>query len=212
MLKNPGMPAPSLTDLPPPDEVRAVALVLHGGRADSYQAAMPSQLAAVRMRPFARALARRGTEHGLAVSMLGYRYRGWNGPEASPVADAQWALGEFRTRHGDVPVVLIGHSMGGRAALQAAGDDNVVGVVALAPWVTLSDPVAHLAGKRVAIAHGNLDFVTSPRASRRFARRAAEAGADVTYQVVVGDNHAMLIRARAWQQLTVRAAIGFLRL
>ncbi|WP_438949092.1 LLM class flavin-dependent oxidoreductase, partial [Streptomyces harbinensis] len=37
-------------------------------------------------------------------------------------------------RLGPVPVVLVGHSMGGRAALRAAGHPAVTGVVALAPW------------------------------------------------------------------------------
>ncbi|HVT63957.1 MAG TPA: alpha/beta fold hydrolase [Mycobacteriales bacterium] len=204
------MPEPSLADLPAPQTVRAVALVLHGGREHSYDPALPSQLTAVRMRPFARRLQRRGAEAGLAVSSLGYRYRGWNGAEESPVADTRWALEQLRSRHGDVPVVLVGHSMGGRTALRAADDKNVVGVVALAPWITSTDPVAQLAGKHILIAHGNLDFVTSPRASRRFARKAAEAGADVTYQVVRGDNHAMLLRAAKWHRLTVAATLRFL--
>jgi dienelactone hydrolase len=190
--------------------VKAVALLLHGGRADSYAAAAPSNLAAVRMRPFGRALQRRGAAHGLAISALGYRYRGWNGVEASPVADARWALDEVRTRHGDVPVVLVGHSMGGRVALRIADDPSVVGVIALAPWVTEADPVTPVVGKRGLIAHGNLDFVTSPRASRRFAKLAQEAGADMSYQVIHGDNHAMLLRPRTWHRLSARTALDFL--
>jgi alpha-beta hydrolase superfamily lysophospholipase len=197
-------------DLPSPTSVRAVALVLHGGREHSYDPALPSQLTAVRMRPFARVLQRCGAAAGLAVSSLGYRYRGWNGSEESPVVDARWALDRIRERHGDVPVVLVGHSMGGRTSLRAADDKNVVGVVALAPWVMANDPVRQLVGKRTLIAHGNLDFVTSPRTSRRFAQRAVEAGADVTYRVVRGDSHAMIFRPTKWHRLTARAVLGIL--
>jgi dienelactone hydrolase len=202
---------PSLLDLPQPESVLAAALVLHGGREHSFDPALPSHLTAVRMRPFARTLQRHGARAGLAVFALGYRYRGWNGAEESPVADTRWALDQIRSRHGDVPVVLVGHSMGGRTALRAADDESVIGIVALAPWVTSNDPVAQLVGKRTLIAHGNLDFVTSPRASRQFARRAAEAGADLTYQIVHGDNHAMLLRAGKWHRLTARTTLDFLR-
>lgn len=182
-----------------------------GGRADSYEPTDPGQLTASRMRPFAKSLARAGANVGLAVSMLRYRYRGWNGAEASPTVDARWALDDVRRAHGNVPVVLIGHSMGGRTSLRVADDPSVVGVVALAPWVSADDPVDHLAGKRILIAHGNLDFVTSPRASRRFADRAIAAGAAVTYEVIHGDSHAMLVRPVRWHHLTTRAALDFLR-
>lgn len=201
------MASPTLTELPLPSPVRAVALVLHGGREHSFDAAHPSQLTAVRMRPFARALQRRGKAAGLAVAALGYRFRGWNGAEESPVADARWALSELRERHGDVPMILVGHSMGGRTSLRVADDDAVAGVVALAPWLPPKEPVSQLAGKRVLIAHGNLDFVTSPRASRHFADRARDAGADITYVTVRGDNHAMLLRPGRWHRLVARAAL-----
>ncbi|MGR4852480.1 alpha/beta fold hydrolase [Streptomyces sp. LARHCF252] len=48
--------------------------------------------------------------------------------------DARRALGELARRAGDVPVVLVGHSMGGRAALRAADAPQVRAVPALAPW------------------------------------------------------------------------------
>jgi dienelactone hydrolase len=155
-------------------------------------------------------LQRRGAAAGLAVSSLRYRYRGWNGDDESPVVDTRWALDQLRDRHGDMPVVLVGHSMGARTALRTADDRNVVGVVALAPWITATDTVAQLVGKRTLIAHGNLDFVTSPRASSKFAQRAIAAGADVTYRVVHGDNHAMMFRPARWHRLTACAALDFL--
>jgi pimeloyl-ACP methyl ester carboxylesterase len=199
-----------LTEYSSPATVKAVALVLPGGKADSYEAAVSSQLTAVRMRPFARRLARAGESRGLAVSMLRYRFRGWNGSEASPAADALWALETIRETHGGIPVVLVGHSMGGRTSLRVADDPSVVGVVALAPWLPGDEPVGHLGGVRALIAHGNLDFVTSPRASRRFARRAKTVGADISYKVVHGDSHAMLLRPHRWHSLTTRTALSYL--
>jgi alpha-beta hydrolase superfamily lysophospholipase len=200
----------TLTAYSSPETVKAVALILPGGKADSFEAAVPSQLTAVRMRPFARRIARAGANRGLAVSTLRYRYRGWNGSDASPAEDARWALEQIRERHGGIPVVLVGHSMGGRTSMRVADDPSVVGVVALAPWLPGDEPVEHLGGVRALIAHGNLDFVTSPRASRRFARRAKSVGADISYKVIHGDSHAMLLRPHRWHSLTTRTVLSYL--
>lgn len=202
--------APSVTVHEAVTETRAVAVVLPGGRADSFDPTDARQLTAVRMRPFARSLHRRGRKDGLAVWLLRYRYRGWNGGEMSPVADARWALDEVRNRHGSVPVVLVGHSMGGRAALRVADDVSVRGVVALAPWLPGTEPVDQLAGRDVLIAHGSLDRVTSPRASKRYADRARAAARRVVYVTVRGDMHAMLFRWRRWHRLATRFALDTL--
>lgn len=162
------------------------------------------------MLPFARQLSRRGRRYGVEVWMLRYRYRGWNGAESSPVQDARWALDEVRRRHGDVPVVLVGHSMGGRTALRVAADPAVVGVVALAPWVEAGEPGEQLRDRAVLIAHGSADTVTSPRASRRFARRLELVARNVRYVRVRGDIHAMLFRPRIWHRLTVGYALDVL--
>jgi pimeloyl-ACP methyl ester carboxylesterase len=187
-----------------------VVLVLPGGKADSFELTDSRQLAAARMRPIARALSRRGSKHGVAVWLVRYRYRGWNGSEMSPVSDVRWALDEVRRRHGDVPVVLVGHSMGGRTALRVADDDSVPGVVALAPWLADTEPVEQLAGRQVVIAHGTLDRITSPRASRQYADRAAAVADSVTYVTVRADTHAMLFRWRAWHRLATGFALGML--
>jgi pimeloyl-ACP methyl ester carboxylesterase len=202
--------APTVDVLAPDGATTAVVLVLAGGKADSFDPAVPGQLTAVRMRPFAAALHRGGRRHGLAVWTVRYRYRGWNGAERSPVADVQWALGEVRRRHGAVPVVLVGHSMGGRAALAAAGDPAVRGVCALAPWTEADDPIEQLAGGCILIAHGTIDLVTSARGSRRFARRAATVAARIGYVKVWGDSHAMLFRWRRWHRLATGFTLGVL--
>lgn len=197
-------PAPSVVRLPATGTTRAVALVLPGGRADSFELAQARQLATVRMWPIARALHRACRSDGLAVWLLRYRYRGWNGEEMSPVADALWALDEVRRTHGDVPIALAGHSMGGRTALRVAGEDQVRGVAALAPWLLDSEPVDQLARRRVLIVHGTRDRITSPEASRRFADRSRAVADDVEYVSIRGETHAMLLRPRRWNRLVTQ--------
>jgi dienelactone hydrolase len=196
----------------PASGVRAVALVLPGGRVDSLDPTGPRQLAGVRMRPFAAALRRSGAAKGLAVGIVRYRYRGWNGDDMSPVADTRWALDDVRHRHGDVGVALIGHSMGGRTALRVADDPSVRGVAAMAPWLPRDEPVSQLAGRDILIAHGDLDRVTSPRGSRRYADRARDVARTVEYVTVHGDTHAMLFRFAAWHRLTTRFILDVLAL
>jgi predicted esterase len=199
---------PGLTERPAAGTTRAVMLVLPGGQATSVKPASTRQLTALRMRPFAVGIHRAGRDAGLAVWLVRYRYRGWNGQQASPLADISWALDEARRRHGDVPVVLLGHSMGGRAALRMGGDQSVRTVLAFAPWLPDGEPAGQLASRRVLIAHGSLDRVTSARASRAFAQGAAEAGAEVTWAEVRGDTHAMLLRYRTWQRLAIRFTLA----
>jgi pimeloyl-ACP methyl ester carboxylesterase len=192
--------------------VTAAVLVLQGGKADSFDPGDPSGLAAVRMRPFASSLHRGGRSHGLAVWTVRYRFRGWNGADRSPVADTRWALDEVRRRHGDVPVVLVGHSMGGRTAFRAADDSSVRGVCALAPWTESGDPVDSLAGRSVLIAHGTWDMVTSAAGSLRYAERAAAVTSPVGRFVVEADTHAMLFRWRRWHAIATGFTLGTLGL
>jgi dienelactone hydrolase len=178
-----------------------VVLVLPGGRADSLEPPPRRHLAGARMQPFAASLQRSGAGHGVEVATLRYRVRGWNGALMSPVTDAERALEDVRRRHGAVPVVLVGHSMGGRTALRVAGDPSVVAVIGLAPWLPDGEAVAHLAGRRVLLAHGGLDRVTSPRASRRFADDARARDVAAEFLLVRGETHAMLVRSRVWHRL-----------
>lgn len=72
--------------------------------------------------PVAHAVHRATRTVDAEVRLLRYRYRGWNRAEASPVSDAIWALAQIRVERPGLPIVLVGHSMGGRAALRVAGD------------------------------------------------------------------------------------------
>jgi len=163
------------------------------------------------MLPFAWDLARRLRGRGVAVWRLHYRYRGWNGSDASPVADTRWALDEVRRRHGDVPVVLLGHSMGGRVAVNVADDPSVSELVLLAPWLPAGEPIAPVAGRRLLILHGDRDRTTSLAASQAWAARAETTASAVDVQRIHGGEHTMLRHARLWQRLTVQAVIGGLR-
>jgi dienelactone hydrolase len=199
---------PSLHVEQPDGPVRGIALVLHGGRARSHQSVPPLSLAVLRMAPFAGALERAGGPGGLAVARLRFRVRGWNGDERSPVPDARWALDQLSERYPDVPIGLVGHSMGGRTALYVADHDSVVSAVLLAPWIEPGDPEAPLTGRRVLIVHGTLDRMTDPRASAALAQRARPLAAQLTYVQVKGDRHAMLRRAALWHRLTAGFTVG----
>lgn len=184
---------------------RAVVLVLHGGRSRSTAPVRANQLAVLRMLPFVRALRRAGAGHGLTVARMRYLVRGWNGPAQSPVPDVRWALDRLARRFPGVPLALVGHSMGGRAALYCAGHEGVRSVVGLAPWVEQGDPVEPLTGRRLLVAHGEQDRMTSAPASADLTRRAAAVAASAGYVAVAGERHAMLRRASLWHEL----ATGF---
>jgi acetyl esterase/lipase len=188
----------------PPANPPAVVLVLHGGRARSTESGERKRLTYRRMIPFARMLARRG----LAVYVLRYRVRGWNAPARDALRDAQWATGELARRHPGLPVVLLGHSMGGRAALGAAGAANVTAVCALAPWLDESDPTIQLAGRTVLIAHGDRERWTDPRQSFAYAMRAKAAGVAICRFELTGAGHFMLARAADWSALVRRFVLG----
>ncbi|MCM2413057.1 alpha/beta fold hydrolase [Streptomyces sp. RKAG290] len=197
-----------MTERRPP---KAAVLLLHGGRETGLGAPLPGpfNLPAVRMRPFARALGR-ALPGDVLVRAVTYGHRGWNGSRADPLHDVLRALDELRSAAGEIPVVLVGHSMGGRAALHAAGHPLVRGVVGLAPWCPEGDPVSQLDGRDVVLVHGTRDRITSPAGSRTLTARARRAGARTCLVTVHDSDHAMLRRAPAWHRLTVSLVTGVL--
>jgi alpha-beta hydrolase superfamily lysophospholipase len=182
-------------------DTRGVALVLHGGRADSFEAVRGLHLSPARMLPFAQALRKQGGPHGLAVWTLRNRYRGWNGEDMSPVQDARWALAQISREHPGVPVYLLGHSMGGLTALSVADHPQVEAVVALAPWLSTATRVDPVAGRRILIVHGTEDRWTSPGSSLAYARRAQGVAGSVDYVALKGAGHFMLRRLGLWNSL-----------
>jgi alpha-beta hydrolase superfamily lysophospholipase len=191
------------------DQPRAVVLVLHGGKSRSRRPVRPWQGAVLRMAPFAKVIAEAGAGD-IAVASLRYAVRGWNGAEQSPLADTRLALEQIEARHPGVPLGLLGHSMGGRVALHLADDPRVNAIAALAPWVERQDRPRSHPGLHVLFMHGDLDRMTSPRASRAMATAMAGLGADVSYESVRGESHAMLRQASRWHREAAAFLVGHL--
>lgn len=181
-----------------PPRVRAAVLALHGGQEESRAPSRRWHPAALRIRPVLRSAASAVPSGHVLLGEVRYRYRGWN--EGDPAQDALAALDELTAAHGEVPVVLIGHSMGGRAALAASRHPRVTGVLALAPWVVEDEPVDQLRGRSLVVVHGDRDRVTSPAASVAYVRRARARGASAGAVLVRGGDHAMLRRAGLWHR------------
>ena len=173
-----------------PKDPDAVVLVLHGGasRRDSPMVS-PAQLSVLRMVPIAQRVARAGRGR-LAVFRLLNSSRGWDTAH-TPVDDVRWALGEVADQlGGELPAGLVGHSLGGRAALLAGGEPAVRSVVALNPWVYPTD-APQLAGRRVLVVHGTADRIADPARAAAVVRRMART-TDVELVEVAGGRHAML--------------------
>ena len=203
------MNAPTLIVTQAPTDPLGIVLVLHGGQEQSRRRVRHSNAAVLRMVPVARRIA--ATSDRLVVLRLLYLVRGWNATDASPVADAQWAVTEAHRRYGaDLPVSLVGHSMGGRTAMRAAGHPSVRSVVGLAPWLPAGEPTAQLAGRQVLIVHGTADRTTSPLESTAFARSLQGLAAQVTYVEVPGAGHAMLRRRHVFDGLAAGFSAGTL--
>ncbi len=137
---------------------RAVALFCHGGTVASVEPPRERALSLVRMRAIEQFVAAAANARGVTTCLLRYRVAGWNGAAADAFADVRWSLDRIRAEHGTgVPIVLVGHSMGGRAVLRAGGEEAVSAVCALAPWTPPGEPVTHLRDRTVAILHGRGD-------------------------------------------------------
>jgi pimeloyl-ACP methyl ester carboxylesterase len=193
--------------LPP----RGVVVVAHGGKEVSTEPVTATQLAVLRTVPIARAIRHALADGKVLVLRPRFTVRGWNGAAASPVGDLLALLDGIRARHGTVPVTLVGHSMGARAALRAAGHPSVRAVAALAPWVPPGEPVAQLAGRWVLLAQGARDMFTRPGDTWAFAERAREVTQVTAIEVRAGE-HTMLLRGNLWHALAVefaRASFGF---
>lgn len=187
---------------------RALVLVLHGGKQTSNQAVDARSASWRRMAAMQRTITPRVHLDGVSTWLLRYQVRGWNG--GAPLADARWALDEARREVGDVPVVLLGHSMGARTAAYVADDRSVVGVVALAPWWQPDDPVRALAGKRVAAAHGRTDKITSARMTRAFLQRADAVAASTEMHDMGRVGHYMFRHVPQWNDFAISRCLSLL--
>lgn len=203
------MTDPLLTRYDAPGRPRAMILVLHGGKPRSGQSISGRSASWRRALWLQRDISHRAHEAGVGVWLVRYRERGWNGgPDR--VADARWALDQVRAAHGDVPVVLLGHSMGARVAVHAADDRAVRGVVGLAPWWSAQDPVSTLAGRTLTAAHGRRDRITSFNETARYVERARGVADSAVLHDMGALGHYMLTGSARWHDVAISAALEML--
>ena len=179
-----------------------LVLLAHGGQETST--ADPGVWRAPILRMWSFGLAAHRVAPDAAIGLARYRHRGWNAA-GDTAADLRTVLDRLPDTIGRV--LLIGHSMGGRAVLRVADHDRVAGVLGLAPWLPAGDPVVVPAGRTVVLAHGTADRITDPRNTARYAAELRAAGVAVASFAVPGEKHAMLHRPADWSALTA----GFVR-
>ena len=201
-------PGPSLTR---GQTVTGVVVVAHGGQSSSTEPTTATQPAVLRMIPIAAAVRHALRGSGTVVLRPRFGLRGWNGDEASPVHDLNRTLDGIVASYGPVPIVLIGHSMGARAAMRAAGHPAVYAAAGLAPWLPLGEPVGQLGGRRVLVAHGTADGITNPLDTWAYVERARVVTQVAAIEVRDGD-HPMVRRARLWHAIAAEFARAALEL
>lgn len=181
-------------------------LLLHGGKdGTSTSAARGWWPPVLRMRLIGSAMRRSPATGRLAGYLLVDELRSWNGG-GPPVRDARWALGQLRAAHPRTPIVVVGHSMGGRVAVRVMDEDAVVGAVGLAPWLPDGEPVPELSGRRLLLLHGTADRIIPVTYSQRWAARAG-----VELRTVPGGDHSMLRPLPTWHRMTAGAVGDVLR-
>ncbi|WP_329003342.1 alpha/beta fold hydrolase [Kribbella sp. NBC_00709] len=197
-----------------------LVLLAHGGMEESRADAYLWRAPILRMWPFAAAA--RTAVPDAAVGLMRYRYQGWNAtttdptttdPAAADPAAADPAV-DLRAVLDELPpvirrVVLIGHSMGGRAVVAAGDHPRVAGVLALAPWLPEGEPLTKLRSP-VTFAHGTDDTITDPRTTTAYANRLRAAGTPVTVYAVTDETHPLLHRATDWNTLVATFTAGAL--
>ncbi len=184
-------------------------LMLHGGKDRSQQLVDSRSLSWRRSAAMQRDIARRAQEADASIWLLRFTSRGWNGG-AARIADARRALDAVRRELGEIPVVLLGHSMGARVAVHVADDPNVRGVVALAPWLPPGESVAALAGKQLYAAHGTRDRITSARATADYVRRAAVVASRAELADMGPVGHYLLRNRAAWNDVALTSSLQVL--
>ncbi len=132
----------------------------------------------------------------LAFAEVRYRIKSWKKLDWC-VEDALSAIGAA----GASRTLLVGFSMGGAVASQAAADASVEAVVGLAPWLPDRLPLDALRGRRLRVLHGSLDRWlpgipgVSPASSCRGFDRARSLGVEGDYTIIPGAVHGLALRA-----------------
>jgi pimeloyl-ACP methyl ester carboxylesterase len=149
----------------------------------------------------------------LAFAEVRYRVKSWQ--------KLDWciedALSAIEAAHG-ARALLVGFSMGGAVASQAAADPSVEAVVGRAPWFPERLPLDPLRGRRLRVLHGSLDRWlpglpgVSPASSRRGFDRARALGVEGEYTIIPGAVHGLALRARRGRTLPLPRAHTWARL
>ncbi len=103
------------------------------------------------------------------------------------------------TEVGDVPVVLVGHSMGGRAACQRGGPSLwSVGWSPSRPGCRPAESVDALTDRELHAAHGRRDRITRAADTRAYVERAAEVASATSFTDMGDRGHYLLTGIHAW--------------
>jgi dienelactone hydrolase len=97
--------------------------------------------------------------------------------------------------------------MGGRTANYVADEPDIVGVVALAPWLPPGEPVRLT---RLLVLHGTADTWTSPQASQAHVERVRARGAQAAWFPVPGGEHFLAASLSRWHGFARDGALGLL--
>ncbi|MBB3036319.1 pimeloyl-ACP methyl ester carboxylesterase [Hoyosella altamirensis] len=185
----------------------ATVLVLPGGKPNSLQRARSWHLSSVRMRPFTSAIREAGADSGIHVVQVQYQVRGWNRGGSSAITDVRRVMADARRERPGAPIVLVGHSMGGRVAAHLAAEPDVLGVVALAPWWPGGEGYLFRSAQHLAVLHGTADRWTSPDASRREVIAASRRGVRASWTPVENAGHFMLRHPARWHAWVCEEAL-----
>lgn len=181
--------------------------MLPGGRPKSNDASHAWQLANLRIELLTQSL-RRKVSADVEVRRVQYRLRGWNAGRLDALRDASEALEDMIDAVDSGPVVLVGHSMGGRVAAHLAANERVAAVATLAPWWPEDDCDLIPPACRLLTMHGTADTWTDPAESRRQTLRAAARGLDARWVAFPGAGHFLVHDYARWARLTAEFAIA----
>jgi pimeloyl-ACP methyl ester carboxylesterase len=149
----------------------------------------------------------------LRFAEVRYRIKSWRRLDWC-IEDALAAIEAAGARR----TLLVGFSMGGAVAGQAAAHDSVETVVGLAPWFPERLGLEPLRGRRLRVVHGSLDRWlpgipgVSPANSRRGFERARALGIEGEYTLVPGAVHGVALRAHRGRPLPLPRARTWARL
>lgn len=192
----------------------AIVLLLHGGAPHSMRPVGATSSSWLRMWEFAQDISATvsANSDSIGVALLRNTVRGWNdgiAPAAEP--DARWALDRLAELTGAAPVILVGHSMGGRSALAVADHPTVRGVVAMAPWLPDAEPMRLSTDQTLAVVQGLSDSWCPPQQSLAFCERAVAGAVPTVRAEVSGVGHFMLRKRGDWRDFVTLSTMAALQ-